>query len=424
MHSRLRTKQRGIVFVATIIAMVVMFTIGTTFMAMASQQFSDARRDLSAVHAVAMADAGLHYIAWRQKYSTSVVPMDNWLPAATNMHTLAPSGAVAPTVQLTLGSSQEDKSYIWLIKYNAPGSTTGYQAVCQGWFRQYSRAARGVFLGVIATGGSTAQPPPTTQLQYATYTQADLHINSSTDVTGPVGSNSNVYINCSGGGSMNGDVYAAGSITLEKNTSVINGSVDYGTKIYNSKGKDVTASPGSLVTGDSSGGATTQPIPAINRDAYKAWADSYGTSSYLTSTNLNSASVLTTPIVYANPNNVSPFVLDINANLNNLTGPLVLFVNGSVRIEGNTTVGSEAHPVVIIATGDITLKGNCAIYGVVWSSGTFGGGTPNLTGSAISGALGGFQGNPQLNFKHYDVPVTPPAVDPSAAWSTSSWELL
>ncbi|HEY3416918.1 MAG TPA: polymer-forming cytoskeletal protein [Armatimonadota bacterium] len=413
---RKRRQQRGIIFITAVISLAVMFVVGVAFISMASQQMGDSQRDLKALHAIAMADAGINYLVWKQKFSSS--PITAIYTAQTNY------AAIAPQLHLVLGDLSQDQGDVWLMQLNAPGTSQGYEAISRGNYRSYNRIVRSILQGPIAveTGSSEIQPPP--QLTYAVFTKSDLTIDTSTNVHGDVGSNGNVLLNTSGGGNLEGNVYAVGGVIFKKNTSYVTGNVRYGTGLYDKNGDNVTSQSSAYLSGSTQRGATTLVVPTPVREPYLNWANSIGPSAFYNEARLNDASQVTTPILYVNSNGASPFNLDINASLQ---GPLTIFVNGDVRLNGNTVLGSREHPIVLITTGSVLCNGTPEINGVIWANGTFGNGTPTLNGSVVCNNIAEFQGNVQLNYQTYGgVQIVPPTVtyDNSYLWDVTSWELI
>lgn len=437
-------KQRGIIFVTSIAILAVMLIIGTGFLGVAIQQFSNARRTHNALHALAMADAGVNYTIWFQKFHPNAIPVTDAriLAGTTDPFALDINGTPAPSFTVTLGSTGEDKFAVWLLKYNRQLSTgvtvKGYQAIAKGYYRtatasSYNRSVRAVL-----------QPPPeavpTTlmefpQLDYVVYTESDLYINTSTNVQGNngsgVGSNGSTYINTSSGGSINADVYSAGLVTFEKNKAAVSGNLTYGTKILDPKGKDISADVGIAVSGTVSNGATTQLVPEMKSDDYEAWAFSQGFSAIFLGTRLTTSDVVAKEILYVNPLKSPGYTLNIDCSIPKAA---VVFVNGDVVINGsvklgvldtNTADGDTSKPFVLIATGSITCSGSPEINGIIWTKGAFGRGTPTINGGVICNNLGSFQGNPQLSFKRYAATVVPDdAINYQHAWRLASWQEL
>ncbi|MHB9025136.1 MAG: polymer-forming cytoskeletal protein [Armatimonadota bacterium] len=413
---RTRRQRHGIIFITAVMALAVMFTVGIAFIGMASQQMGDSQRDLKALHAVAMADAGINYLVWKQKFSGS--PITEIYNAGTD-YSYSP-----PQLHLQLGELAQDFGDVWLLRLNAPSTSQGYEAIARGNYRSYHRVVRAVLQGPIPieTGGDEIPPPP--QLSYAVFTKSDLTVETSTNVSGDLGSNGNIVLNTSGGGNLVGNVYAAGGVIFKKNTAFVTGNVRYGTGLYDNRGNDITNSSSGIVSGTSQGGATTQVISTPLREPYAAWASSYGSEAYFNDTRLTDPSRVTTPILFVNSEGVSPFNLDIDADLE---GPLTIFVNGDVRLNGNTVLGSPEHPVVLITTGSVLCSGTPDINGVIWANGTFGNGTPTVRGSVICNNLATFQGDVQLRYQSYSgVQIIPPTIvyDNSYLWDITSWELI
>lgn len=417
MHTR---KKHGVIFVVALLSMLGMVVIGTAFVASATQQLQDARRDLDMLHATALADAGLNYFIWKQRYSGS--PITTIHDAFSNIYALKPGGTPAPQVTSSTLTFGEATGSVWLFKYTPEGATyDSYQVVAKGYCRDRNRTVRAVLQGPVS---SIVGPRPP-WMDYAIFADASMVIDTSTNIIGDLASNGNIILNMSGGGGVTGDVRAATTVKIGKNATYVNGSLLYGTAVFDRKNNVLTDAQAS--TYFSSGVSAippdqprTIPVDGMNPEVYYNWADSLGDDAFYDNTTLSDPSQVTTPVLYVNPDLSAGFTLKIATDLE---GPLTIFVNGNVELAGNTTLGTPDNPVAIIATGNITCKGTSTIYGLAWANGTFGGGTPNIHGSVRCQVVGAFQGNPQINWQYYDDDLINPP-DFTDMWKQGSWELL
>ena len=413
-------KKRGMIFVVAMLAMLGMVLIGTAFVASASQQLQDSRRDLDMLQATALADAGLNYFIWKQRYSGD--PVTTIHETMPNINTLLPNSNPAPQISdstLTFGEATGD---VWLFKYLPEGAAmNSYQVISRGFCRDRNRTVRAVLQGPK----QQVNPPRPPWMDYVIFAGSSMVIDTSTNVRGDLASNGNIILNTSGGGSLAGNIRAATTVKLTKNSTYIDGSLLYGTTVYNSKNEVLTdAQVDALFSGGSSAfPAGVNPklsVEGMNPQVYKDWANAFGSTAFYDQRTLADPGVVTTPIFYVNEDLTPGYQLRIDTDL---PGPTTIFVNGDVELHGSIVLGTVDSPVAIIATGNITCSGTPTVNGMIWANGTFGGGTPNIIGTARCEVLGQFQGNPQMTFQHYDEDfITPP--DFSDLWKQGSWELL
>ena len=433
MRTSMTRRQRGIVFVAAILALGLMVVIGTAFMASAVQQLRDARRDLDSLHALAMADAGLNYFIWRQRFSSNPITNPHDVNQITgNIRDLQPAGTPNPQVPLgAVALNNEDRVAVWLFSVSS-GSQVMYQVVSKGYYRDTQQTVRAMLQGPAESNSVTPPPPPTPPawLDYAIFSESQMIINTSTDVTGDIASNGSIIMNTSGGSTFKGNLRAASTVQLMKNSTSIDGGLAFGTRILDSKGKDISGDASKYFTGDINrlpdDADKKIHVDPMNPQAYAEWADAVGNAAKYDSTTLSDPARVTTPILYVNGDMTPGFSLRITTDLK---GPLTIFVNGDVDLRGSVVLGSKDAPVTIIATGNIQCNGNPSVYGAIWASGSFGGGTPNVYGSVRCDVLGSFQGNPSINYQTYaqdiiNPPPPPGPTDTQNLWALTSWQLL
>lgn len=417
---RTGAKTHGLIFVVALLSMLGMVLVGTAFVSSASQQLQDARRDLDMLQATSLADAGLNYFIWKQRYSGQ--PITDVYDSVTDIFALAPTGNPSPQVTdntLSFGDATGD---VWLFNYRPQNATyDSYQVIAKGYCRGRNRVVRAVLQGPV-TSGNGVRPP---WMDYTIFADASMVIDTSTNVTGAIASNGNIILNMSGGGGLIGNVRAATTIKFGKNSTYVRGNLVYGTALYDSRNSILTNFQGSGYVSGSvrtipDDEPKTIPVDGMNPQTYLDWANSYGSSALYDDATLSNPALVTTPILFINADNTPGFTLRITANL---PGPLTIFVNGNVELRGNVTLGTGTAPVAVIATGNISCSGTPTINGMAWANGTFGGGTPNVNGSVRCQVVGSFQGNPQLTWKHFsDTLINPP--DFTDMWKQESWELL
>lgn len=434
-------KERGFLFVTSIAILTVMTIIGTAFLGSSIQQLQSARLAHNAIHALAMADAGVNYAIWNQRWTSNAIPVTDAriLSSTTSPDSLYLGGSISPTFTLSLGTTGEDTFAVWLTKYqrDIPGSdpVKGFMAISRGYFRNgysgnYSRSVRAILQPPPDTPPTTQQEFP--QLNYAIYTESDLRVNTSTNVNGNggggIGTNGSAYLSTSSGGYIQSNVYSAGSVSFDKNKTTVQGNLRYGTKVLDTKGNDISALLGTSVTGTAIKDAVTMLVPEMNSDEYLAWAQYSGaTNSIYYGTRITTADVIKTDILYVNPDKTPGFVLNIDTDIKK-SG--LVFVNGDISVGGNVQLGvydagGNSKPLVLVATGSVLCSGSSYINGIIWNKGSFGGGTPTVNGSIICNNVTSFQGNPYMIHRKYTVPVLPCDISNyEHAWRVAGWEEL
>lgn len=436
--------QQGMIFVTAIVILVVLLGVGTSFLGMSAHELSSARKEHEAVHALAMADAGVNYMVWKQKHSNQAIPLydSRILPSGTNPYWLGTAEAPQPLVSFGLGDDGQDRAAVWLIHYDQMIDgirVQGYQTISRGYYRNNtaglnSRTIRAVLQPPPAMGPTTSVQFP--QIDYTVYCESDLYVASSSNVNGNngagLGTNGSMYLSTSNGGYIRSHAYSAAAIIFDKNQTTIQGNVRYGTKILDKSGDDITTNYNGKITGILSGGADTMLVPEMRSEDYEAWANTFGYSAFFSGTRLTTSDVVAREILYINPEKTPGYSLSIDCSI---PKSATIFVNGDVVINGSVRLGvpdsntsdgiDNSKPFAIIATGSVTCKGNPEINGIIWSKGAFGRGTPTVNGSIVCNNLAGFQGNNTLNFVRYHVPVIPnTAMNYEHAWRIASWEEL
>jgi len=413
-------KKRGMIFIVAMLAMLGMVLIGTAFVSSASQQLKDARRDLDMLHSTALADAGLNYFIWQQRYSDS--PITTIYEPFSDIYNLTPNGDPAPQITSDILSFDEAVGHVWLFEYDALGaSQISYQVVAKGYCRDRTRTVRAVLQGPV----SLADPPRPPWMDYAIFADASMVIDTSSNIHGNLASNGNIILNTSAGGGLVGNVHAATTVKIGKNSTFVAGNLAYGTTVYDKNNQILTDAQAKVYFSGSvapipANQPKTMQIDGMNPQLYFQWAQSYGNAAFYNDTTLSNPALLTTPILYVNSENTPNFNLRILANL---PGPRTIFINGNLELRGNITLGSAANPIAVIATGNIISNGNPIVNGMIWANGTFGGGTPRVNGTVRCQVLGTFQGNPQIYWQQYsDQFIVPP--DFTDLWKQGSWELL
>ena len=71
MKIRQTVKQPAFVFVMSVVSMLVMLLIGGALLRYTTATYSAVSKAQNSLHAVAMADAGMNYLYWRQRWSAT-----------------------------------------------------------------------------------------------------------------------------------------------------------------------------------------------------------------------------------------------------------------------------------------------------------------------------------------------------------------
>lgn len=352
----IRKPKQGIVFITSMIALVVMLIVGTSFMGLASQQLNSAQHELEQLHAVAMADGGINYAVAMQKGSgtqTSTIYTLAQMPA--DPHNLDPNGAIVPQFSKPTDTDNPDEHFaVWLSEFRMDGNQVGYQAISRGQYRKFSRLVRAVLQGDIPNAAHMTAPP---QLAYSVFAKSNVTMGNSADVQGDLGSNGSLGLEFSGSGNVKGNVYTAGSISFKSLNGSIIPNVTFGTKVYDTNGngnndkqiKDVTDKAASYFPGSTvNANGKTLVVPTITVDDYRKWAVSIGDEAIWKDDVISSASSIRTPILYVpksyltnkdNAFSINTDILGYNPVGSEKKEPLTIFVDGNVEMEGNTTLG-------------------------------------------------------------------------------------
>lgn len=399
---------QGIIFVTAIVLLAVMMVIGTVFMVSAMQQFADARRDLHALHALAMADAGLNYVIWNQKYPTesgAAISQTAIPTAPSDLRLLSATSTPAPPFALAW-DQDTDTAKMWLLKI--PGITSGYQVISKGYYRGYLRSVRAT---VRAPVSSDSRPAI---FDNALFSGADMSLGGSVIVNGKVGSNGNFSGN--GSFSITGGLNAAGSISI-KGSPTIGGLTEYGTTI---------SAGGAHITPSHTG--TTQPFPSLDMAAYEAYARRFG--QVITPTNGtyelhgNYEFTDTNKVLYVKGN------VDLSGSI---SGVGTIVAEGYIDITGNVSTAGHTgtqSPLVLVSTNQLRLRGNINfVDAFIYAHGIDGtqaladaGGNVTIYGAVIADSIRS-NGNITIHYRPPQPPVLPPGDDPNA-WNVASWEAI
>ncbi|HEX2950176.1 MAG TPA: hypothetical protein VHV83_11535 [Armatimonadota bacterium] len=405
-------KRRGIVFVTAIVALAVMLVTAVGFISMALNQLGDAERGLKALHAIAIADAGINYMIWNQKYpnqSNTAIADANALPSSTVYTSLNPD---TPSSALLSSSAEwgEDHFSAWLIRYTLPESPAnqldGYQVVARGTYRGYTRTLRALLRSPmqIIYPSDQDNPPPPPVLEHALFSGTGLGIGGNTTINGKVGCNLDLGVN-SGSARVFGDALAGGRITTKNSNNITGNRYEHQPQIILT---DIIQMANLYVYAVAHG---NQVI-----DGSKTF---WGTESYAYK------------VVYVKGD------VTINSNTSFANQVLTIVAEGNVTINGSVTCGgpSDMSNLFIISPGTVQYKinGSANINATVIAPGVnavfSGTGTANIYGAVIANQVSS-SGSFNIDYRRPNpeaiiVPPPPTTVyDDQLAWTMASWEQL
>jgi len=410
---RPRNAQRGIVFITAMVALVVMFLVGVTFLQMSTYRVKEAQRGLDALNALAMADAGLNYMIWNQKrpeQSLAKIANASILPDATSPSSLNAS-ASSPALRQSTPNELPDNSQFaaWLMQYTLPTSTTntldGYQVIAKGSYRGYTRTVRGILRAPQPPPdtGPPINPPPPPVLDYALFSGTGLTISGNSTIRGDVGCNADLTVD-SGSARVIGNASAGGRITTKKSTNI--------------SGERLESQPQVILS---------DIIQLANLYAYAA---ANGNEIYNGSMSFSSNTLVSNRVIYVKGD------VTINSNTE-FSGIVTIVAEGNVKINGNvSSVGpADSSNLFIITPSTVTLKinGNADINATIIAPGV--NAVFDASGSAV--ILGAVIANSVSSTGAFDITyrkpnvsaviVPPPPVntgDDALAWSVAAWQEL
>lgn len=203
--------------------------------------------------------------------------------------------------------------------------------------------------------------PSALAFDYAIYSEGDLGIKGSIDITGNVFSNGTT--SCEGNAhNIDGDIFSSGSTDNDCNASSI------------------------------SSGVAIIPPPTIDPFYYGSIADCTSTAANVGTDCLSGP---TAGVIFVDdPGNT------VVLNGADLTGNLTII--GNLQLGGNSEIAaSSSDPAAVVIEGNLTIGGNVEIHGLIYVTGstTFAAGNPRIYGSIISvGGIADIVGNPTIEY--------------------------
>lgn len=423
-------QRRGVIFVVALVAMAVMFVLGSSFIYSATQQYADTQREVKALHAISAADAGVNYIIWQQKWSvadtdSSIVPADTKteLPSSVNPRSVYQYDGQPGYESLNLQIGSADTVKVWLFRFHV-NSTSGYQVISRGeYLHGYQRTVRVILQDGAGTGGTapgTPQEPPFPPLyDFALFSGTNLTMSGQAYVDGKVGTNGN-YTG-SGQPHITQNLNAAGTVTLSGQPE-INGLVEYG--------------QGSAPRGvNSSNTGKIYPFPTVDLSAWEAYAKSLN-AIYTGDLRISGKETFSTPVIYVKG--------DVHFSGQSVIGGKVtiitegnVYMSGQVETEPGIT-GDTVHLAIlsansIIFSGQTNVDAFCYAHGVSNVADFMGSGQASVYGAIIADSITS-SGQLNVHYRKPDTVVTPPPAgdggggtgNGNAAYqfNIASWEML
>jgi len=359
MRRRMRSES-GFALVSAMIFLVVLLIVGASLVQTSMQELQVASRVRKESRSLNLAEAGVDYAAWKLYYAPSTP-----LPVTWTRSDL-PTGSFSVTAsQYVSGGSPVPNTVV----LQSSGTS-------QGWPSQVKVVGR-----FLQNGGGTNNPI----FSNALFSNADLNMNGTANITGDVQGNGNISMK--GSATIDGDVTAAGSI---KN------------------GGSVT------ITGTQSPNAPKAPMPVIDLAHYRSIATRVVPNNYSFS---GSTDLGTEGVTYVDGD------CSINGTFH---GKGVIVCSGTVHVNGNATLDSlQNDHMAIIAAGSVCINGTCRIEGFIYThnvdvpAGFSGNGTADIVGGVAADVIN-VNGTLTVTYKEPTVPLPGDSSAPSQ-FAAISW---
>ena len=426
-------KRRGFVFFLSVVSLLVMLIMGAGLLGFVTKAYRDSVRAQNNLHAIAMADSGLNYLWWKQRWSagelhSGITPrsvIDIRANALTCNFTGNNFSALLNTTPEISGVFNQERYDAWYAKTNFDTDLDGYQIISRGTYRGYTRTVRTVITDASrGNEGATNVMPAVTD--YTVFSN-DSYTNSGQGrIDGDLGSNNNVTL--SGQAEITGDLNAAKNLTMN-GQPVVGGVAKYGAgyNLSGSGGTYTAAQTGQYVE-----------MPAVSATDRLAYAQEHGqviTGTY----NLSGTTTLTNPVIYIKKN------ADGSGGNLHITGQTVIHGGCTIIAEGGLSFSGQANltadytnteaSVTLISNTSITMTGQTYIYGAyIYCHNPARDTNPNATAAELNmsgqatidyGSITADQvrmsGQANINYRKASSLVSPPT---PASWNFGSWELL
>jgi cytoskeletal protein CcmA (bactofilin family) len=318
-----RGKQRnegGFALVSAILFLFVVLVLGSSIVWQSVQEVKRASRAKKETDALNLAEAGIDYAAWKLYHDRNMPLPVTWTRSDLDVGTFTVTASVYDAPNNT-------------VMVNSTGTT-------QGWPAQVK---------VIGKFLPTGPDEQNAVFGYGLFSNADMTVSGSFNITGHVHSNGNVT--AKGGATVDGNVEATGT--------------------YNSQGNP-------NISGTTTSGAPRVAMPTIDLAYYLSKA----TTILNGDQTLNGASL--DGVTYING----------NASIHGqFSGKGVIVVTGSVEINANCSLAQSGDEFAIVSAGSVRVNGTCTIDGWIYTHnvdvpGAFAGnGNATINGGVIADVL-------------------------------------
>ncbi len=348
-----RRQEQGFALISVMAFLVLVLAFGTNMVEQAVQEVNGASRTKKETRAFHLAEAGVDYAAWQLYNHPSTS-----LPAAWSRSDLA--GGTFTVVAEDYGGSDE------AVIVTSTGNS-------QGWTSQVK--VIGQFLGTTPSGQNPV-------FEHALFSDADLSLRGSFDVSGDAHCNGNADVR--GNPTITGELTAGGSISIQGNPDI---------------------------GGGATAGAPRIAMPTIDLEYYRSIADTVLEGGYTFSgqTHLDGVTFV-----------------EGDAHINgSFSGTGVIVVDGDAHINGNATVAEEDDEFAIVAAGNVRINGNWRIEGWVYAHNmdvpsTFeGNGNADIVGG-VAADIVSCSGNMTVEYREATVEL-PGASTAPAQFQAISW---
>jgi cytoskeletal protein CcmA (bactofilin family) len=311
-----RRPEKGFALISAIAFLVLLLGFGGAMIQQTIQELHRAGRAKKETRAFNLAEAGIDYGAWQLYNEPTTSLPTSW--SRTDLQ----GGTFTVNAASYDGSSDT-------VVLTSTGNSQGYLSQVK---------VVGVFLGTTEEGQSPV-------FDHALFSDADMVLTGTFDITGDVHSNGNVT--CQGGPSVDGDLSAVGSIAVQGSSNV---------------------------TGSVSPGAEDIGMPTIDLAYYRSVA----TTVYTGNTTFASTTTL---------DGVTYVEGDVNIS-GQIQGTGVIVADGNVIVNGSVTLENPSDDeFAIVSTGTVTINGTCRIEGWIYTHNVS---VPSeFTGSGTAEIVGG-----------------------------------
>lgn len=315
------TREGGFALLSAIIFLVVILILGGSLIMQSTQELHRASRARRETAAFNLAEAGIDYAAWRL-YNNRLEPLPvTWTRSDLGLGSFSVTASVynASTDTVTLGST----------------------GTYEGWTSEVKVVGR-----FLSNNGNVQNPV----FGHALFSDADLIVSGSFNVTGDSFANGNVLLK--GGATVDGDVGAFGTITTQ-------------------------GSP--TVTGQTLPGQPRITMPTIDIAYYRSIA----TTIYESSHSFNGDTTLD-GVVFVDGD------VSVNANF---SGKGLIVATGRITVNGNCTLANGDSEFALVTSKSVRVNGTCQIDGWIYAHnvdvpGAFGGnGNATVTGGVAADVI-------------------------------------